>query len=648
MSQQPRSKTTLHLSSLSLPLPARKSSLPLGATSLGVAALGIAALLSGCAGSLPANFGAGNPSSPKGATAKISGKVYGGQQPISGASIQLYTVGTTGLKSASTGLLTAPLTSGADGTFSLTGLYSCTNATDVYLVATGGNPGGGSANSAISLVAALGPCATLLANAATTFIQVNEVTTIAAAYALAPFAADYAHIGAPSPLRAGLPVAFVNAALLANTTTGTAGGANLATGVTVPVAELNTLGNILASCINTNGPGSGGCSALSTATGAAGPTGTFDTFDAAIAIARNPGAAAVTALYTQSNPQAPFQPSLALSSAPNDFTVAVTMAGSAGTLATPYGVAIDASGNAWVANESGTTVAAFSPSGGFTTATAAGLFGARASAIDKNGNVWVANTAGNSVIELAPTAGFVPGVTGSVSLAGSFTAGGIDAPSAIAIDSQNHVFAANFNGNSVTELSNNGAALNSSPFTGSSNDIASPSGIALDTTGDVYVTSGLGYAVKLSNTGVYAATITDNALQGPAGIALDPANDVVLTGFTTGTSISGAVSEFNSSGVSALANPLAQAGATPSGVASDGTSFWVANSTSSGSLGQLTYGTASPVSPTAGFGSLNTPIGVAIDPSGSIWTANSGSNTISKFIGLAAPVTTPLAANVGP
>ena len=641
MSQQPRSPLTRRFLSLSrTPSLSRIWSLPLTATAL--AALGLAGLLSGCAGSLPGNFGVGNPLNPVGATAKISGKVYGGQQPVSGAAIQLYTVGTTGLKSASTGLLTAPLASGADGTFSLTGLYSCTNATDVYLVATGGNPGAGSANSAISLVAALGPCATLQANAATTFIQVNEVTTVAAAYALAPFAADYAHIGASGSLPAGISVAFANAALLANTTTGTAGGANLATGVAVPTAELNTLGNILASCINTNGPSSGGCSALSTATGAS------DTFDAAIAIARNPGAPAITALYTQSNPQAPFQPSLALSSAPNDFTVAVTMAGASGTLATPYGVAIDASGDAWVANESGTTVAAFSPSGSAATATAAGLFGARADAIDKLGNVWVANTAGNSVVELTPTSGFVPGVTGTVSVGGNFTAGGVDAPSAIAIDSQSNIFAANFNGNSVTELSHNGAALNSSPFTGSANDITSPSGIALDTAGNVYVTSGLGYAVKLSNNGVYAATYTDNALQGPVGIALDHANDVVLTGFTTGASIAGAVSEFNSSGAPALANPLAVAGANPSGIASDGVSFWVANSTSTGSLGQLTYGAGSPVSPAAGFGSLNTPIGVAIDPSGSIWTANSGSNTVSKFIGLAAPVTTPLAASVGP
>ena len=40
--------------------------------------------------------------------------------------------------------------------------------------------------------------------------------------------------------------------------------------------------------------------------------------------------------------------------------------------------------------------------------------------------------------------------------------------------------------------------------------------------------------------------------------------------------------------------------------------------------------------------------GIAIDASGNIWTANTGDNSVSVFVGLAAPVVTPLAANVGP
>jgi hypothetical protein len=74
----------------------------------------------------------------------------------------------------------------------------------------------------------------------------------------------------------------------------------------------------------------------------------------------------------------------------------------------------------------------------------------------------------------------------------------------------------------------------------------------------------------------------------------------------------------------------------------------VANGTTSGSLAKFTYGSTAAASPAAGFGSLNAPAGVALDASGCVWTANSGSNTVSQFIGLASPVVTPLAANVGP
>jgi DNA-binding beta-propeller fold protein YncE len=45
---------------------------------------------------------------------------------------------------------------------------------------------------------------------------------------------------------------------------------------------------------------------------------------------------------------------------------------------------------------------------------------------------------------------------------------------------------------------------------------------------------------------------------------------------------------------------------------------------------------------------LNTPVGVAVDPSGNVWTTNSGENTVSIFLGLATPAVTPLSQNVGP
>jgi streptogramin lyase len=614
-------------------------------------ALSLAALLSGCAN----NVGAGveTASSQSGAAVHVFGQVHGGQQPVAGATIQLYTVGTAGLKSASHALISATLTT-SDGTgsgdsnanpgnanntlpvgnFTLpAGSYSCTGATpgtEVYLVASGGNPGSGT-NPNLTLVAALGSCATLLANASTTFVNINEITTVAAAYALAPFATDLTHIGATST-PSGLLNAFANAAALANTASGTAGGVSLPSGAVVPVATLNTLADIIATCVNSTGASSPTCTTLFGATTAA------DTFGAALAIAKNPGASSITGLYSLASSSPPFQPTL--STTPNDFTVALTYT-AGGALAAPYSVAIDANGDAWIANEAGTAVTELSPTGAvLATPTATGLIGPRGIAIDRTGNVWVANTGGNSVVEFSLTGG-------AVTATNSYTSGGINTPTAIALDSHGNAFIANLNGSSVTELNSSGIAQNGSPLTGSGN-IVSPSGIALDPSGNVYVTSAQGNAVKLSNTGVFTSLYNDSALQGPMSLAVDPSSRVFLAGSTSGAAIAGAVSEFTSAGVSALSTPVSLAASNLGGTASDGTSVWVANSATSGSLAQLAYGSATASSPSAGFGTLNTPAGVAVDGSGSVWTANSGSNSVTKFIGLAVPVTTPISASVGP
>lgn len=568
------------------------------------------------------------------AAVHLTGSVFGGQQPVSGSTIQLYTVGTTGLKSASRALIGSTVTSDAFGNFSITGDYQCNDgvnpaATQVYITATGGNPGVGSNNSTISMVAALGSCSSL---SSSTFVNINEMSTAAFAYALSPFTQDITHVGASGSNPTGLVNAFANAAALVQVSTGTAGSASLAAGVSVPVTELNTLGNILAACVNSTGAASTGCTTLFSATG-----GT-DTFSAALGIARNPSASAVTALYSLPGANGPFQPSLA--ARPGDFTVAITSTGN-GTLATPYGLAVDAAGNAWVTNETGSNLVQIAPTGGLSAnITSLGLTGAQGVALDRSGNVWVANTAGNTVVKATVSGG-------AVSSSSSFTTGGINAPVALALDSAGNAWIANFNGNSVTGLNNAGTALSGSPFTGSGN-ITLPSGVAVSSTGTVYVTSGNGSAVVLTNAGAYSSVLTDNALQGPTAVALDSSSHVILTGFTTGTSSSGAVSEFASGGTAASVSPVSSSSFMPAAVVSDGTSLWVTNAGTNGGLVQMTYGSATFTSPAAGYGSLNAPQGVAVDSSGSVWTANAGSNTVSKFVGLAAPVTTPLAANVGP
>jgi len=311
------------------------------------------------------------PSAIQGTGAIMQGKVHGGQQPVSGATIQLWAASQTGYPgtsgfSAPASLLTSPVSTGADGSFSISSDYTCpVGDAEVYITATGGNPGGGT-NANLVMMAALGSCDNLLANASTTFIFMDEVTTVAAAYALAQFAE-------PNPSGTGILVgtSSTNVNGLANAMATVNNLVDLATGQaytitpayasnpvpyfntsTVPQARINTLANILASCVNTNGLGgsSTNCSTLFTAARPSGGAIPGDTLQAILDIAQHPlPAAAPIALSAATSP---FQPNLP--AAPNDWTLALTFTGAGlGGQGTTYGItntsmAIDAENNIWV------------------------------------------------------------------------------------------------------------------------------------------------------------------------------------------------------------------------------------------------------------------------------------------------------------
>ena len=175
------------------------------------------ALLLGSSCLFVTGCGMGTSAVPDPVPLTVNGRVHGGQQPVVGAQIQLYVVGSGGNGSASSPLLRTAVTSGTNGTFSITGDYSCPSATaQVYLVATQGNPGLGSGgnNPALAMMAPLGACGNL---SPTQFIWINEVTTVAAAWALAPFTKDISDIGASATNSAGLANAFLNARHIADT-----------------------------------------------------------------------------------------------------------------------------------------------------------------------------------------------------------------------------------------------------------------------------------------------------------------------------------------------------------------------------------------------------------------------------------------------
>jgi hypothetical protein len=576
------------------------------------------ALLTGCAVN---DTSATTSSTPK---VKFQGKVFGGQQPVSGATIQLYTVGTTGTASAATPLIASPGTTNSSGQFSITGAYSCASATQVYIVATGGNPGGGT-NSSLSLMAALGPCSSLTSS---TFININELTTVAAVYALSPYMTGYTQVGASGSNPTGLVNAFNMANLLVDS--GLGASPTPPAGMTLPTTRLNTLADILAACVNSTGAASSGCAPLFSATGAG------ETIGAGLAIARNPGSTAITALYSLAVPASPFVPML--SAQPNDFTLAVNYTGA--EFSSPYGIAIDASGSAWVTNEAGRSVVkAPSPTQTFATTsyTTGGLLAPRGVSIDRSGNVWIANTGGNNVVELTSGGAPAPG--------SPFTGGGISAPIAIANDSGGNAWVANFNGNSITELSSAGTASGSSPVTGSG-ALSEPTSIALDANGRVAVANaGTSQLCLFNSAAALQGCVSDGTLFGATAVAVSTGGNVSLAGSTTGSTVTGAFTIASSTGTVITGSPFSGGGLSlPVAAAYDGNgNTWFANS---GSLSRFSSGIAA--SPSTGFGSLNSPAGVAVDASGNIWTANSGDNSVSVFVGLGTAVTTPLAANVGP
>ena len=584
------------------------------------------ALLSGCASTGITSTGV------SAGAVHLAGVVHGGQQPIAGATIQLYTVGTSATGASSTALISSQVQTLGDGTFSITGDYSCADATQVYIVASGGDPGAG-ANPYSTLATALGSCSSL---SSSSYISINELTTVAAAYALAPFAgAAYTSIGSAGSV--GLPNAFLTAATLVDPAAGTV-NTSLPSGLTVPVAEIDTLADILASCVNSNGSASAGCSQLNTATGAT------NTFDAAFFIAKNPGAPAVVNLYSLQGTVAPFQP--VLPNQPNDFTLAVSYTGSTSTpLSTPFSIAIDGSGNAFVTDLGNNTVTAISPlssnlTTGSTTATQAGGFSSpRAIAIDTDGYFWIANAGAHNVVELAPLfteGGAVANFTAVPSRAISGFGSSAN-PVAIVTDTSGNAYTVSLADNSVYAISNSGTVsgtLQNASLAGEAIALSNPITLAVGNESGQICTLSTSLSAPTCTAAGSATVIDDlsyNTTLGSVGYAGIGNNQSFTTLPLYGPSV-GASSDF----ISSTSN------GGPGGLAFDGAGY--AYMTFNGALYE--YNNTTSVSPANGYDSLPGAHGVAIDPSGNVWVANANDSSLSIFVGLAAPTLTPIAANL--
>ena len=144
------------------------------------------------------------------------------------------------------------VTTASDGTFTITGDYTCPSpASPVNLYARSGNAGSGT-NSGIGLLAAVGTCPADGTLSSSLYVEINEVSTIATAYALAGYIQPAS--SEPPPLNSsgstlaqtGIANAFATVPNLETLGTGEALATTPAGNGTVPQSEINTLANILA------------------------------------------------------------------------------------------------------------------------------------------------------------------------------------------------------------------------------------------------------------------------------------------------------------------------------------------------------------------------------------------------------------------
>ena len=251
----------------------------------------------------------------------LHGMVHGGQQPVNQSSILLYAAGSGGDQTAATSKLTSPVLTNPDGTFSITLDYTCpSSTTQMYLVAKGGNPGltPSTVNNAnLTMMTALGNCGALNSG---TSISVNELTTVAAVVALQPYMGSYSAVASGSGDAVAMANAFKLAGQLVDSATGITPG-NVPAGYTVPVAELNTLADVIANCVNSSGGAAGSntpCGTLFTDTTPSGGTAATDTIGALLLVLNNPNQN-VTTIFGLANATEPFQP--LMTAAPADWTV---------------------------------------------------------------------------------------------------------------------------------------------------------------------------------------------------------------------------------------------------------------------------------------------------------------------------------------
>ncbi|HMC57911.1 MAG TPA: IPT/TIG domain-containing protein, partial [Candidatus Solibacter sp.] len=370
----------------------------------------------------------------------------------------------------------------------------------------------------------------------------------------------------------------------------------------------------------------------------------------------------------------------------------------------PTGVAVDSSGNVYIAAASDNTVRIVTTDGiinifagsGFAgyygdqsavgtaaatavigTATVAGLHGPQDVALGPGGAIYIADT-GNAVIRMV-AGGIITTVagTGAVGLAGDgglATSSAMSAPYSVAVDSSGNMVIADYGNNRIRKVDKTSGNISTIAGTGNigfagDGSVATgailhlPTGVALDSSGNVYVADSLNNRIR-KIAGSNIATVAGNGglsssgdsgpatsaqLNTPLGVAVDGAGNIYIADSLNNTirrvSAGGTISTFAGNSVPGNSGdggaPTSAQLNGPQGVAVDGAgNLYIADTqnhkvriVSGGVIGTFAgSGTAgfSGDGGAAAAASLNAPFGVAVDAAGNVYIAEFSNNRVRK------------------
>ncbi len=317
----------------------------------------------------------------------------------------------------------------------------------------------------------------------------------------------------------------------------------------------------------------------------------------------------------------------------------------------PSGVAVDAVGNLYIADVVNNRIRKVNTSGVISTvagngtqgysgdggeATSASLFQPSGVAVDAAGNIFIADQRNNRIRKVN-TSGVISTVAGNgiqdyTGDGGAATNASFWSPNGVAVDSSGNIFIADRYNNRIRKVDTNGivsTVAGNSPFgveTGrysgdggaaTSASLNTPYEVALDAMGNIYIADGFNMRIRKVNTSGVISTVAGNGTQGYSGDG-GVATSAALAG-VGGVAVDAAGSIY----IADYFNERIRK------VDTNGIISTVAGNGSSGYSGDEGAATSA---------SFTQPIGVAVDAAGNIYIADYFNNRIRKVSGGAVPI----------